>query len=83
MGGRRTRPGVFQNGRFYAVKTDKKPFGAVSGIIARENGDLWLKEAHGIVNITASEIDKLREDPEYMVKYRLLISWTTCPAGRR
>ncbi len=61
----------FKNDRFYTVKTDGKPFGTVSGIIATENGDVWLNEAHGIVNIPADEIRRLNEDPEYAVKYRL------------
>jgi signal transduction histidine kinase/ligand-binding sensor domain-containing protein len=61
----------FKNDRFYTVKTDSKPFGAVSGIIATENGDVWLNEVHGIVNISADEIRRLNENPEYQIKYRL------------
>ena len=61
----------FKNDKFYTVKTDGKPFGAVSGIIVTENGDVWLNEVHGIVNIPADEISKLNENPEYGVKYRL------------
>ena len=61
----------FKDGRFYTVKTDGKPFGSVSGIIATESGDLWLNEVHGIVHIPSDEINKLNENPEYTVKYRL------------
>lgn len=61
----------FKDDKFYTVKTDDKPFGAVSGIIVTENGDVWLNEIHGIVNIPADEIRRLNENPEYAVKYRL------------
>ncbi|MBS1796976.1 MAG: ATPase [Acidobacteria bacterium] len=61
----------FKDDRFYTVKADGKPFGAVSGIIAAANGDVWLNEIHGIVNIPADEIRRLNEDPEHPVKYRL------------
>ena len=61
----------FKDDRFYTVKTDGKPFGAVSGIIAAENGDLWLNEVHGIINIQADEIRRLNENPEYHIKYRV------------
>jgi signal transduction histidine kinase/ligand-binding sensor domain-containing protein len=61
----------FKDDRFYTVKTEGKPFGAVSGIVAAENGDVWLNEVHGIVRIPADEIRRLNENPEYPVKYRL------------
>ncbi len=61
----------FKDDKFYTVKTEGKPFGAVSGIIATENGDVWLNEVHGIVNIPADEIRRLNENSEYAVKYRL------------
>ena len=61
----------FKDDRFYTVKTKGKPFGAVSGIIVTENGDVWLNEIRGIVNIPADEVRLLNENPEYAVKYRL------------
>lgn len=71
----------FSNGRFYTVKTNGKPFGAVSGIIITENGDVWLNEAQGIVNIAASEIKRLNEDSEYAVSYRLYDYEDNLPGG--
>ncbi len=71
----------FKNDRFYTVKTDGKPFGAVSGIVATETGDLWLNEAHGIINIAAEEIRQLIENPEYSVKYRLYDFEDNLPGG--
>lgn len=67
--------------RFHKVKTDGKPFGAISGIIETENGDLWLNESHGIVKISADEVSRLRENPEYSVKYRLFDFEDNLPGG--
>lgn len=72
---------VFKNNRFYTVKTDGKPFGTVSGIVATETGDLWLNEAHGIVNIPADEIRQLNENPDYAVKYRMYDYEDNLPGG--
>lgn len=71
----------FKNDRFYTVKTDGKPFGAVSGIIATENGDVWLNEVRGVVNIPANEIRQLNENPEYNIKYRLYDFQDNLPGG--
>lgn len=61
----------FKDNRFHTVKSDGKPFGAVSGIIVAANGDVWLNEIHGIINIPADEVQRLNENPERALKYRL------------
>lgn len=71
----------YKDGRFYTVKTDGKPFDAISGIVPTENGDVWLNAAHGIVNIPASEIRQLNENPEHAVRYRLYDFEDNLPGG--
>ncbi|HQU83605.1 MAG TPA: two-component regulator propeller domain-containing protein [Pyrinomonadaceae bacterium] len=67
--------------KFHTVKADGKSFGAVSGIVETENGDLWLNEIHGIVQISADEVRKLLADPEYSVKFRLFNYEDNLPGG--
>ncbi len=67
--------------KFHTVKTDGRQFGAVSGIIETENGDLWLNEIHGIVQIPANEIKQLLENPDYAVKFRLFDFEDNLPGG--
>lgn len=71
----------FANDKIYTVKTNGEPLGTISGIIAAKNGDLWLNEVRGIINIPASEIRQLNENPEYAVKYRLFDFEDNLPGG--
>ncbi|MBC7900231.1 MAG: ATPase [Saprospiraceae bacterium] len=61
----------YKDDRFFTVKTDGKPISAVSGIVVTANGDVWLSEVRGIVNIPADEVRRLNEDPEHHIRYRL------------
>jgi len=62
---------MFGNGRFKTVTTSDQPFGSISGIVETVNGELWLNEVRGIVQIPPEEIRQLLDNPDYRVNYRL------------
>lgn len=70
-----------REGRFHTVAAEGNQFGAVSGIILTDNGDVWLNELHGIVRIPATEVAQLALNPEHRVHYRLFDFTDNLPGG--
>ena len=57
---------LFRNGRFRSILTKSdEPFGTVTGIIATEDGALWLNEMRGIVRLSPQEVRRIVENPAY------------------
>ena len=61
------------------VPADAEPFGWVRGIEETSNGGLWLAKSRGVIEIAATEIQKVLGDPSYRVKYRSFDSFDGLP----
>jgi signal transduction histidine kinase/ligand-binding sensor domain-containing protein len=44
------------------------PFAGISGIVAPDNGDLWLNASGGIVHLARAELEHAIRNPEYNVR---------------
>jgi signal transduction histidine kinase/ligand-binding sensor domain-containing protein len=58
----------FAEGRFQTVTAASGSFEAVSGIVERSNGDLWLNQNSGVLRISHEEIEKFKTDSQYPVQ---------------
>jgi hypothetical protein len=58
----------FAEGRFQTVTAASGTFEAVSGIVERSNGDLWLNQNSGVLRISHEEIEKFKTDSQYPVQ---------------
>ena len=66
----------FDGNRFRRIfPADDESFGNVMGATETSNGSLWLAESRGIIEIAATEIQKVLTDPSYHVKYRIFNSF--------
>jgi PAS domain S-box-containing protein len=61
------------------VSADTETFGSVMGVKETSNGSLWLAESRGVIEIAATEIQKVLADPSYRVKYRIFGSFDGFP----
>jgi PAS domain S-box-containing protein len=57
------------------VPADAETFGSVLGVQETSNGSLWLAESRKVIEIAATEIQKVLGDPSYHVKYRTFDSF--------
>lgn len=64
--------GLFRDGRFWHMRLadDAVPKG-VTGIVQTANGDLWLNQASGVVQIVANEVGRAQRDKTYRASFRL------------
>jgi PAS domain S-box-containing protein len=70
----------FDGNRFRPiVPADAGTFGSVMGVEEASNGSLWLAESNGVIEIAATEIQKVLGDPSYRVKYRIFGSFDGLP----
>jgi PAS domain S-box-containing protein len=70
----------FDGGSFRRiVPVDAETFGSVLGVEEASNGSLWLAENRGVIEIAATEIQKVLGDPSYRVKYRTFDSFDGLP----
>jgi signal transduction histidine kinase/ligand-binding sensor domain-containing protein len=61
---------AFQNGRFIRLRSiEENALTGVTGIIQRENGDLWLAGVNGIFRIAKAEWEAALVDPDHVVRY--------------
>jgi signal transduction histidine kinase/ligand-binding sensor domain-containing protein len=58
----------FAEGRFQAVTGASGTFEAISGIIQRSNGDLWLNQNSGVLRISRDEIEKFKTNFQHPVQ---------------
>jgi PAS domain S-box-containing protein len=61
------------------VPADAETFGSVLGVQETSNGSLWLAESRKVIEIAATEIQKVLGDPSYHVKYRTFDSFDGLP----
>jgi PAS domain S-box-containing protein len=62
----------FDGNRFRRiVPADAETFGSVRGVEETSNGNLWLAERRGVIEIAATEVQQVLRDPSYRVKYRI------------
>jgi ligand-binding sensor domain-containing protein len=47
---------------------DAETFKSVMGVKETSNGSLWLAEARGVIEIAATEVERVLGDPSYRVK---------------
>lgn len=57
------------------VPADAETFGRVIGVEETANGSLWLGKSAEVIEIAATEIQKVLSDPSYRVKYRIFDSF--------
>jgi PAS domain S-box-containing protein len=70
----------FDGNRFRRiVPADAETFGSVIGVEEVSNGSLWLAANRSVIEIAATEIQKVLGDPSYRVKYRVLDSFDGLP----
>ena len=70
----------FDGNRFRRiVPADAETFGKVMGVEEASNGSLWLAESRHVIEIAATEIQKVLGDPSYRVKYRIFDSFDGLP----
>jgi PAS domain S-box-containing protein len=70
----------FDGNRFRRiVPADAETFGSVMGVKETSNGSLWLAESRKVIEIAATEIQKVLGDPSYRVKYRTFDSFDGLP----
>jgi len=67
------------NGFRRVVPADAETFGWVIGVEETSNGSLWLAKTRGVIEIAATEIQKVLGDPSYRVKYRIFDSFDGLP----
>jgi PAS domain S-box-containing protein len=61
------------------VPADAGTFGRIIGVEEASNGSLWLAESRGVIEIAATEIQQVLNDPSYRVKYRIFDSFDGLP----
>ena len=61
------------------VPADAETFGSVLGVQETSNGSLWLAKSRKVIEIAATEIQKVLSDPSYHVKYRTFDSFDGLP----
>jgi PAS domain S-box-containing protein len=61
------------------VPTDAEAFGSVMGVEQTSDGSLWLAEGRGAIQVPASEVQQVLENPSYRVKYRIFDSFDGLP----
>jgi PAS domain S-box-containing protein len=70
----------FDGNRFRRiVPADAETFGSVMGVQEASNGSLWLAESRGVIEIAATEVQKVLNDPSYRVRYRVFDSFDGLP----
>ena len=70
----------FDGSRFRrVVPTDAETFGQVIGVEEASNGSLWLAGNKSVIQIAATEVQKVLGDPSYRVKYRIFDSFDGLP----
>ncbi len=70
----------FDGNRFRRiVPADAETFGWVIGVEETSNGSLWLAKTRGVIEIAATEIQKVLGDPSYRVRYRIFDSFDGLP----
>ncbi|TDR45010.1 two component regulator with propeller domain [Tahibacter aquaticus] len=58
--------------RFQSLHLDDADLlSGISGIVRRDNGDLWLNTINGVVRVDAAEAERAFADPAYRAHYRL------------
>ena len=64
---------VLRGNRFEMLTfVDEASTRGVQSIVESRNGDLWLNASHGIVRVSASEVDSALSRPDYRMKSDLL-----------
>jgi signal transduction histidine kinase/streptogramin lyase len=57
---------------FHALHLAGDPaIAGVSGIIQLTSGDLWVNQASGVIRISAEEVERAVQDPEYRARFAL------------
>jgi ligand-binding sensor domain-containing protein len=55
--------------RFYSIQSAPDlPLDGITGIVETTDGDLWLNGRPGIVHVAATELERSRLDPAYLVR---------------
>jgi signal transduction histidine kinase/ligand-binding sensor domain-containing protein len=53
------------------VPYDAPAFGSVSGIVAADDGSLWLNEDRGVIRVSAQEVSALLQDSSHPTRYEI------------
>jgi PAS domain S-box-containing protein len=61
------------------VPADAETFASVMGVEEASDGSLWLAETRGVIEIPATEVQKVLGDPFHRVKYRIFDSFDGLP----
>jgi PAS domain S-box-containing protein len=65
----------FDGNRFRRIiPADAETFESVAGVQEASNGGLWLAEKRGVIEIPATEVERVLRDPSYRVRYRVFDS---------
>ena len=59
------------NDRFHILRTNGPGLGAITGIVASANGDLWLSAGVGIVHIVAEEVRSVLLNVDHRTRYEV------------
>jgi signal transduction histidine kinase/streptogramin lyase len=63
---------LLRGSRFTQVVPDDSPaFGSVSGIVASDDGSLWLNENRGVIRISAPQVAAILQDSSHRTDYEL------------
>jgi signal transduction histidine kinase/ligand-binding sensor domain-containing protein len=63
------------------VPYDTPAFGSVSGIVAADDGSLWLNEYRGVIRVSPSEVSAILQDSSHLAQYDVLNSVDGPPAA--
>jgi PAS domain S-box-containing protein len=70
----------FDGSRFRrVVPADAETLGRVIGVEEASNGSLWLAGNRSVIEIAATEVEKVLGNPSYRVKYRIFDSFDGLP----
>ena len=70
----------FDGNRFRRIiPADAEAFGSVMRVEETPDGSLWLAESRGVIQVSASEVRQVLDDPSYRVKYRIFDSFDGLP----
>jgi len=70
----------FDGNRFRRIiPADAETFDIVWGVEETSDGSLWLAESRGVIQVPASEVRQVLENPSHRVKYRIFNSFDGLP----
>jgi signal transduction histidine kinase/ligand-binding sensor domain-containing protein len=63
------------------IPYDAPAFGSVSGIVAANDGSLWLNEGRGVIRVSAPEVSAVLQDSSHRTQYDLFDTFDGLPGA--